>query len=117
MFLGPLILWKSIKDKENNIGVCWMFLGPAIWINSFANFGYISASTFDLLGPGIGQHKNNIDSWYILQSYMIYDTCKHGGMDLYYCSAFWYMRQTCMIYDICKHVHMIYDISECIKEQ
>ena len=28
----------------------WMFLGPVIWINSFANFRYISEST--LLGPG-----------------------------------------------------------------
>ena len=32
--------------------LCWMFLGPAIWINGFANFGYISVSTIDLLGPG-----------------------------------------------------------------
>ena len=29
-----------------------MFLGPAIWIDSFANFEYISVSTIDLLGPG-----------------------------------------------------------------
>ena len=38
--------------------LCWMFLGPAIWINRFANFEYISVSTIDLLGPG--QHISNI---------------------------------------------------------
>ena len=32
--------------------LCWKFLAPAIWINSFTNFGYISASTIELLGPG-----------------------------------------------------------------
>ena len=29
-----------------------MFLGPAIWIDGFAKFEYISVSTIDLLGPG-----------------------------------------------------------------
>ena len=29
-----------------------MFLGPAILINDFTIFGYISVSTIDLLGPG-----------------------------------------------------------------
>ena len=33
-------------------------LGPAIWINGVTNFGYISVSTFDLLGPG--QHSKNL---------------------------------------------------------
>ena len=35
-----------------------MFLGPAIWIDGFANFEYISVSTIDLLGPG--QHSFQI---------------------------------------------------------
>ena len=39
-----------------HLALCWMFLGPAIWINSLANFGYISVSTFDLLGPGQHLH-------------------------------------------------------------
>ena len=56
-------------QREQDIGVlgfwlqyiyalCWMFLGPAIWKNRFANFEYISVSTIDLLGPG--QHSENI---------------------------------------------------------
>ena len=40
--------------------LCWVLfysimsnvLGPAIWIDGFANFGYISESSIDLLGPG-----------------------------------------------------------------
>ena len=27
--------------KQSRV-LCWMFLGPAIWINKFANLGYIS---------------------------------------------------------------------------
>ena len=32
--------------------------GPAIWIDGFQNFEYISVSTIDLLGPG--QPTNNM---------------------------------------------------------
>ena len=28
--------------------LCWMFLGPAIWINSLANFGYILVNILSL---------------------------------------------------------------------
>ena len=42
-----------------DIVLCWMFLGPAIWIDGFANFGHISVSTIDLLGPG--QHSFGIE--------------------------------------------------------
>ena len=40
------------KNWKSRYNLCQMFLGPAIWINCFANFQYISVSTIDLLGPG-----------------------------------------------------------------
>ena len=51
------LFWRlGLKEISLNMNVmlklCWMFLGPAIWINCFANFEYISVSTIDLLGPG-----------------------------------------------------------------
>ena len=43
------------RVKCAHIYMCWMFLGPAIWIDGFCKFGYISVilvSTIELLGPG-----------------------------------------------------------------
>ena len=50
-------LTKNVKKISmlclftSHCALCWMFFGPAIWINSFAIFWYISVSTVDLLGP------------------------------------------------------------------
>ena len=61
---GHIAGWKTQALSNSNeagfpitwanfiILLCWMFLGPAIWINGFSNFQYISVSTFDHLGPG-----------------------------------------------------------------
>ena len=61
--LGPVredygLLQRAWDHLEwtNCFSVGWMFLGPATWRNGFAYFGYISVSTFDLLGPG--QHSS-----------------------------------------------------------
>ena len=42
MMIVKILIWCIVLNV----------LGPAIWLNCFANFEYISVSTIDLLGPG-----------------------------------------------------------------